>query len=354
MTQILLFLFMAADANDLMVLKSFEEPKGDEFLSFPVAMCFAPEGRLFVADQGRLRVHIWEPDGTYVKGIGRQGEGPGEFINPFQMVATKDALYVWEDRRRITVLDHDGTFVKSFHTQDARPRVFGVLQSDLFLLGHKKETEAGSSMVVSLRNGEGDNLRELLNEANNGFITLGDGDNNAYLKAYLPELDIHLAANGNWYYGFSQNKKLYGVDAQGKPVDEKTFDLPTQKPTESDKEVFGNLSFPNPNGGRIAIKNLPNIRVTYDYPKAHYTHFLIKGERIAFVLTPIGSTDGTNTGFAQATYYVNDFASGKLLSRGAYALPEDSAVYYKNGRILACILNEDADYEVKEVTLRGL
>jgi len=354
MTQVLLLLSMLAGGDDVIVLKSFEAPKGDDFLSFPVAMCFAPEGRLFLADVGKMRIHIWEADGTYVKAFGRQGEGPGEFINPFQMVATSEAVYVWEDRRRMSVFDHDGKFLQSFHTNDARPRVFGVLKPDLFLLGHKRETEEGPAMVVTLRNGMGESLQELLSENNNGFITQGEGNNNAYLKAYLPELDIHQGPGVIWYYGFSQSKTLYGIDDDGKRVFEKTFELPTEKPSDLDREAFGSMSFPSPDGGRIAVKDLPNIRITYEFPKAYYTHFLIKGEHIAFVLTPIGSTDGTNTGYARATYYVNDFASGKLLSRGSYAFPEDSVVYYKNGRILACVLNEDDDFEVREVTLRGL
>ncbi len=354
MIQLTFLLFFFAGNHDVIEIKTFDSPSGDEFLSYPVSMCFAPQGRLFVADQGNLRIHIWEADGTYVKGFGRQGQGPGEMVNPFQMVATKDALYVWEDQRIMVIFDLDGNYQSSFRTSDARPRVFGVLKPDLFLLGHKRDTEKGSSMVVTLRNNQGETLNELLNIVNNGFIKLGEGDNNAYLKAYLPEVDIQALDNNRWYFGFSQNNDLYAVDENGKVVDKKHFEIPLQEATDEDKEVFGNLNFPGPNGERIAVKDMPNIRITYDFPKASYTHFLIKNDRIAFVLTPIGSTDGTNTGFARGTFYINDFQTGKLLSRGAYGFPEDSTVFYKNGRMLGCILNQENDYVVKELSLKGL
>jgi hypothetical protein len=38
-------------------------------------------GRVYVGDQHANTVHVFDSDGTYLRQIGRQGEGPGEFLN---------------------------------------------------------------------------------------------------------------------------------------------------------------------------------------------------------------------------------------------------------------------------------
>ena len=97
----------------------------------------------------------------------------------------------------------------------------------------------------------------------------------------------------------------------------------------------------------------PGEELDLDHDKAYYTHFLIKGNKVAFVLTPHGGGWGSVSSEA-ASYYIADFKSGAILSRGSYAYPRDSMVFYRDGRILACVVNGDGDMSIAEVTLPGL
>lgn len=63
------------------------------------------DGRIAVLDVGRYAVQIFAPDGTLIRSIGRQGQGPGEFEAPWRLVrAPADSLGVVDISGRIELL----------------------------------------------------------------------------------------------------------------------------------------------------------------------------------------------------------------------------------------------------------
>lgn len=90
--------------------------EGDE--SFGRVMDIAWDGRdrILVADDLGPHVKVFGADGTYVRTIGRGGEGPGEFSQPWQIaVDASDSLYVWDaGHSRILVFTPDHQFNRSF------------------------------------------------------------------------------------------------------------------------------------------------------------------------------------------------------------------------------------------------
>ena len=93
----------------------------------------------------------------------------------------------------------------------------------------------------------------------------------------------------------------------------------------------------------------------YDHEKAFYTHFLVRNGKIAFILTPKGSLDPAyGMGFSQGTYQIHDLATKKKITTGKYVFPEDTILFFEDGRTLACIASEDSDYRIVEVQLRGM
>lgn len=43
------------------------------------------EGNIYVLDAGNHRIQKFNPDGKYIATFGRKGQGPGEFMNPFEL-----------------------------------------------------------------------------------------------------------------------------------------------------------------------------------------------------------------------------------------------------------------------------
>lgn len=65
-------------------------------------------GRVFIADVQQLKIHVFSPGGSWLKSIGRQGGGPGEFHQISEIKIVSDHLYVVDaSQRRINVFSLD-------------------------------------------------------------------------------------------------------------------------------------------------------------------------------------------------------------------------------------------------------
>lgn len=102
-------------------------------------------GRVFVADNQETVIHLYNPDGTYNRQIGREGDGPGEYRSIGQM-RTDDQYFYLMDRNpnRITKFDLETFEVVSDYTVPERqdelsenywyPQGFDVLPDNQFLI----------------------------------------------------------------------------------------------------------------------------------------------------------------------------------------------------------------------------
>lgn len=101
----------------------------------------APDGRVFVADQGNAEVRVFSADGSHLATWGRQGDGPGEFRAPGALLPwpAGDTMAVWDQRQgRLTLFDADGNPGRSLPMSEAAgitsPRVPGILPDGALLL----------------------------------------------------------------------------------------------------------------------------------------------------------------------------------------------------------------------------
>jgi len=54
------------------------------------ALEFGPDGNIYVLDRGRSCVKVYGPDGSFIRQISREGNGPGEVTSPFAMAVLGD------------------------------------------------------------------------------------------------------------------------------------------------------------------------------------------------------------------------------------------------------------------------
>jgi hypothetical protein len=97
------------------------------------------EGNIYVLDSGNHRVQKFDKDGQYLLTIGREGEGPGEFVRLTDVFIDKQDTIYLSDRRRIHIFDTEGVYKDSitFETNindfflDADGNVYTfIMQSD--------------------------------------------------------------------------------------------------------------------------------------------------------------------------------------------------------------------------------
>ena len=342
----------------LEVARSFENPLdvSDDYLAFPNDAEIAPDGRLYIADRNQSRILIWHADGRFQKGFGKQGEGPGEMLMPNSISIFGKEIWVWDTRMRVSIFDLDGQFIESQPTTGLFPRRMLVLSKNKAILGVRAFNDQGAaSMKFALLDRSQGTHANLLEWDNESFVTniSGEDGNTVTIDAYAHEIDAQRDPEGNLWFGFSQENVLRRISAEGVVEGEWRFHVPPVKPTEADKEMIKRMTFPMPNGQRVSLDSFPGITLLYDKPKSPYTHFTFKEDKVLMVQTPIGSLGGVGNGWSEASYYILDRKTGKPLSRGNYSFPEDSTIFYRNGRIIACIVAGDEDYSVKELRIKG-
>jgi hypothetical protein len=82
----------------------------------PQALAVDAQDRIWVVDQKPAVIKVYAPDGTFIRSVGREGQGPGEFQVGF--IAIRGEHVVVQDPRtsRATLFDTAGTFIRSWHT----------------------------------------------------------------------------------------------------------------------------------------------------------------------------------------------------------------------------------------------
>jgi len=73
-------------------------------------------GNIYVVDRGNNRIVKFDKDGKFLKEIGGIGQGPGEFLEPVDVIIDQEGRLFVADKGnlRIQIFDPDGHFLKSF------------------------------------------------------------------------------------------------------------------------------------------------------------------------------------------------------------------------------------------------
>jgi hypothetical protein len=107
---------IAKDAIELELLYSFPSDdllEKDIYLWRPTNLDGDTAGNIYVSDQKWCHVFKFDSSGNFIKIIGRKGQGPGEFMNPYCLTVTKDFLVVSDTNgRKIQFFDRDGNYLK--------------------------------------------------------------------------------------------------------------------------------------------------------------------------------------------------------------------------------------------------
>jgi DNA-binding beta-propeller fold protein YncE len=107
-----------------------EEPQAR--LYAPVNLAVDAQRRLYVTDIGAFRVQQYDPDGKYLRTIGRLGDSPGEFARPKGIAVDREG--------RVYVVDAASQVVQIF---DAEGKL-------LLFFGEPEGSEAGLNLPAKV------------------------------------------------------------------------------------------------------------------------------------------------------------------------------------------------------------
>jgi len=140
------------DGTLLMTLGTPGTPGCDaSHLDRPTDMAIAPDGSVFVSDgYGNTRVARFEADGTFVREWGTRGEGPSEFVLPHGIAVDRRGRVYVADRNsaRIEVFDAEGV-VLDVWGELIMPWALSVGPTDeLWVCGSSPQRDPGTGELI--------------------------------------------------------------------------------------------------------------------------------------------------------------------------------------------------------------
>jgi hypothetical protein len=125
----------------------------DYLLYGPTRIAVDSRGNIFVLDSRQWCIKKFDPKGVYIRTIGRQGQGPGELSQTYQMVIDhSDNIVVYDlGNRRFSFFDNAGDYVRTVKYQ---PHVLAMqLGPDGSLYAEVEEmvfADAGAKMRIRM------------------------------------------------------------------------------------------------------------------------------------------------------------------------------------------------------------
>lgn len=103
-----------------------ENDKGEILLYFPNLCAVNEEGNIYIGDYQDSSIKVFDPQGKYLKTIGRKGNGPGEFQSILELSFLPDGRYLVLDseQNRISFFSADDQFLTSHNFQNSGFDIF--------------------------------------------------------------------------------------------------------------------------------------------------------------------------------------------------------------------------------------
>ena len=133
--------------------------EGDENYMFgtPVDIDADSRGNIYVLDRLECAIKVFDPEGRFIRSIGRMGQGPGEFERPSRVfIDPTDRIIVIDPYRlQIVFFDPPDIFKKSLRMEGYLNGV--ALSGDgTVFVEYTKSTESGGQILISSLRGDGE------------------------------------------------------------------------------------------------------------------------------------------------------------------------------------------------------
>lgn len=176
-------------------------------------------GNIFVADYKPSVIKMYGPDGAFVRTVGREGSGPGEFLNA-SLLMTRDTLVVHDSRQsRTMAFTADGEFIHAWMTMCCHNRpllannaglvpIPGSIAPDTTADGEPSPFIGTGVVWYSLDGTPHDSL-VFPPEPEQPLWQIGDKDNlNITSIPFHPGLTTRFAPNGLLYWGIQDAYRI--------------------------------------------------------------------------------------------------------------------------------------------------
>lgn len=197
----------------------------EAILEAPVSIALHASGRVYVCDGKASNIKVFDADGKFLRTIGRQGQGPGEFKWPSMVHASANNLMVWErTSRRMSVLNLAGRFLKSLpFSQDVEgfPMKMRTLPTGENVIETEKAIDADvrnpQECLISLYSSNMEFVKMLYAKPLFRFKRIYDPGMAEVHQPYNPRVYWDMSPDGKIVIGFAETYEIAVYDpAKGK------------------------------------------------------------------------------------------------------------------------------------------
>lgn len=107
---------------DLSIGGADADAEGDSMLVRPIEFQFDSIGNIYIMDWGEVMIKVFDPNGSYLRSVGRKGQGPGEFDVPAFFRIVDDKIFLLDSRsRKFSLLTLEGGYLEGFNIDGFPP-----------------------------------------------------------------------------------------------------------------------------------------------------------------------------------------------------------------------------------------
>jgi hypothetical protein len=200
-------------------------------LFFPYDIRVDSQDHIYVADAEDMNIKVYDQNGSWIRNVGRRGQGPGEYmaLSDFD-VSQDDRIFISDIRqRRISILRTDGTFISSFTTKGgcARLRVDETghvyLQHLVSFRPEGTSGEKNQEIIIKRIDSRGKNPFEYGKFPAGKFVWRPKTEQGTIHITGHESQDAHttvwiVGKGSRLYLGYSKEYLISVLDKKGKPI----------------------------------------------------------------------------------------------------------------------------------------
>ncbi|MCJ7578931.1 MAG: 6-bladed beta-propeller, partial [Candidatus Aminicenantes bacterium] len=231
---------------------SIGKPDGPEeyILNHILSFSADDEGNIFILDMKPFNVKVYDKEGKFLRSIGREGQGPGEFQSPenIQLTNQNELMVCDSDRGAILFFSVGGQFLREIKSQLLILAGYTLFDSQGNIYLNKFDFRERVGKLIKLPHPY---------ESSEDITSLPDP---AKRVVPPPQIRFALLPEGNMVWGISTHYVFYILDSSGRIIRKIEKESPALRMTEDyRKQYFERLPPAIPKESQIFSPSFPSF-----------------------------------------------------------------------------------------------
>lgn len=195
---------------------------------------------IYVVDSGNYRIQKFDRQGKYLYTVGRKGEGPGEFSQPYGLYIDSQSFLYVREYRRLQVFNESGEFLKVIPLNVNLVDFAVDTEGNLFGNADLQPRDNAVRAIIKL-NSQGEIVREVVKYFDLGIKIIVTANRTFTLSpnhTYTPRLCFTQIEGDIFIFGYSSEYILNLFDKNGKIFLKIIKDELLQPISQKEKEII--------------------------------------------------------------------------------------------------------------------